>query len=151
MLVRILGWDIFQDEEISNRAPEQERPKADSHKRPRFFSVDTDFDAKMEIGSLGEFVVLAGSKVRRQVSTKAPKYTVKRRKTLIKGGILREDGNFLVFTSPCSFRSASGAAGIVTGTSANGRTFWKLEDGTTYNDWQASQGTADGNLGDTAG
>ena len=61
------------------------------------------------------------------------------RKTLLEKGVLREDGDFLVFTSDYSFSSASAAAATVIGASANGRILWKLPDGRTYADWEASQ------------
>ncbi|PKP64611.1 MAG: hypothetical protein CVT86_03625 [Alphaproteobacteria bacterium HGW-Alphaproteobacteria-8] len=59
---------------------------------------------------------------------------------MINKGVLRQDGNFLLFTSDYSFSSASAAAATVIGASANGRILWKMPDGRTYGDWEASQG-----------
>lgn len=50
------------------------------------------------------------------------------RNTLVEKGVLREEGDFLVFTSAYSFTSASAAAAAVIGASANGRILWKLPD-----------------------
>jgi hypothetical protein len=58
---------------------------------------------------------------------------------LLEKGVLRRDGDFLVFTSSYSFPSASAAASAVIGASANGRILWKLPDGHTYADWEAGQ------------
>ena len=65
------------------------------------------------------------------------------RNTLVEKGVLREEGGFLVFTSPYSFTSASAAAAAVIGASVIGRILWKLPDGRTYADWEANQGTPD--------
>ncbi len=66
------------------------------------------------------------------------------RKTLLDSGVLKQEEDFLVFTSDYSFSSASAAAATVIGASANGRILWKLPDGRTYADWEADQGTANG-------
>ena len=58
-------------------------------------------------------------------------------------GVLREEGDFLVFASAYSFTSASSAAAAVIGASANGRILWKLPDGRNYADWESSQGMSD--------
>ena len=91
----------------------------------------------MTVGSSGEFVVTEGSKARARTTPTVPRGTVVLRETLLEKGVLRRDGDFLVFTSNCSFSSASSAASAVNGASANGRILWKLPDGHTYADWEA--------------
>jgi hypothetical protein len=58
--------------------------------------------------------------------------------------VLREEGDFLVFSSDYSFTSASAAAATIIGASANGRILWKLPDGRTYADWEADQDSTNG-------
>ena len=65
----------------------------------------------------------------------------------VETGVLREEGEFLVFTSDYSFASASAAAATVIGASANGRILWKLADGRPYADWEANQFNDSGALG----
>lgn len=144
-LVGALGWDLFR--EVRGRAPEQtagrELPKTDPEESPRFFFRGDGFAAEMEIGPSGDFVVTAGSKARVRTTRTIPRGTVALRNTLVEKGVLREEGDFLVFTSPYSFASASAAAAAVIGASANGRILWKLPDGRTYADWEANQDTAE--------
>ena len=93
----------------------------------------------MDLGPSGEFIVKSGSKAR-VWTTSFPRGTTALRNTLIEKGVLRHDGNFLLFTSDYSFSSASAAAAKVIGASANGRILWKMPDGRTYGDWEAGQG-----------
>jgi hypothetical protein len=142
-LVGALGWDLFR--EVRGRAPEQiaerELARADRPESPRFFFRGDGFAAEMEIGPSGDFVVTAGSRVRVRTTRTIPRGTVTLRNTLVEKGVLREEGDFLVFTSAYSFTSASAsaAAAAVIGASANGRILWKLPDGRNYADWEANQ------------
>ncbi|WP_155045829.1 GIY-YIG nuclease family protein [Paracoccus shanxieyensis] len=148
-LVGALGWDLFR--EIRGRAPEQmleqALPTAEAHASPRFFFRGEGFAAEMEIGPSGDFVITAGSKARVRTTRTIPRGTATLRNTLIEKGVLREEGDFLIFTSDYSFTSASAAAATVIGASANGRILWKLPDGRTYADWEASQDIAAGTVG----
>lgn len=145
-LVGTLGWDLFR--EIRGRALEQsaehEFPNAEAHGSPRFYFRGEGFAAEMGIGPSGDFVVTAGSKARIRTTRTIPRGTVALRNTLAEKGVLQEEGGFLVFTNAYSFSSASAAAAAVIGASANGRILWKLPDGRTYADWEASQDLADG-------
>lgn len=94
-----------------------------------------------------DFVVAAGSKARVRTTRTIPRGTVTLRNTLIEKGVLREEGDFLIFTSDYSFTSASAAAATVIGASANGRILWKLPDGRTYADWETSQDVSNGTCG----
>ena len=145
-LVGALGWDLFR--EIRGRTPdpmlERDLPKASAHESPRFFFRGEGFTADMEIGPSGDFVVAAGSKARVRTTRTIPRGTVTLRNTLIEKGVLREEGDFLIFTSDYSFTSASAAAATVIGASANGRILWKHPDGRTYADWETSQDVSNG-------
>jgi len=142
-LVGALGWDLFR--EMRGRATEavlavRDIPEAPSVDSPRFQFRGEGFAAEMELGPSGEFMVMSGSKARLRTTTTIPRGTTTLRNTLIEKGVLRPDGNFLLFTSDYSFSSASAAAATVIGASANGRILWKMPDGRTYGDWEAGQG-----------
>lgn len=143
-LVGCLGWDLFR--EIRGRAPEQIAeqilPTAETHTSPRFFFRGEGFAAEMEIGASGDFVVIAGSKARMRTTRTIPSGAATLRNTLIEKGVLREYDDVFVFTSDYSFTSSSAAAAAVIGASANGRVLWKIPDGRTYADWEASQDMA---------
>lgn len=149
-LVGALGWDLFR--EMRGRPAEALQaprpvPKMTSSDGLRFFFRGDGFAAEMHLGASGDFVVLAGSKARVRTTTTIARGTTAMRRTLLDTGVLREDGDFLLFTSNYSFSSASAAAATVIGASANGRILWKLADGRTYADWESNQyngGSADG-------
>lgn len=123
-LVGALGWDLFR--EMRGRAPAavpvvRELPEAAFAESPRFFFRGEGFAAEMEVGQSGDFMVRSGSKARVRTTTTIPRGTTALRKTLLDKGVLRQEGDFLVFTSDYSFSSASAAAATVIGASANGR------------------------------
>lgn len=142
-LVGALGWDLFR--EMRGRGTEvaqavREISVDPSVNRPHFQFRGEGFVAEMELGPSGEFMVKSGSKARLRTTTTIPRGATTLRNTLIDKGVLRQDGNFLLFTSDYSFSSASAAAATVIGASANGRILWKMPDGRTYGDWEACQG-----------
>ena len=116
---------------------EQAMPQPESSESPRFFFRGEGFSAEMEVGPSGDFIVQASSKARLRTTSTIPRGTTTLRSTLLEKGVLREDGNFLLFTSNYSFSSVSAAAAAVIGASANGRILWKLPDGSNYADWEA--------------
>lgn len=141
-LVGALGWDLFREmkgraQEVSSQAMNVAQ-QADAVSAV-FTFIGEGYAAKMVVGSSGEFVVTEGSKARARTTPTVPKGTVVLRETLLEKGVLRRDGDFLVFTSSYSFSSPSSAASAVIGASANGRILWKLPDGHTYAEWEAGQ------------
>ena len=139
-LVGALGWDLFR--EMNGRAHETLNPGTNVFQsvndEPAVFSfIGEGYAAKMVVGLSGELIVTEGSKARVRTTPTAPKATLAFRETLLEKGILRRDGDFLVFTSNCSFSSPSAAASVVIGASANGRILWKLPDARTYAEWEA--------------
>jgi len=140
-LVGALGWDLFREVRgrvLQPTSLEQDTHQPKSAESPKFFFRGQGFSAEMEIGSSGDFIVQAGSKARVRTTSTIPRGTTALRNTLFKKGVLIQDGNFFVFTSDYSFSSVSAAAATVIGASANGRILWKLPDGSSYADWEAS-------------
>jgi hypothetical protein len=87
----------------------------------------------------GAFTVLLDSMAR---GDEAPSLSdgAKTLRAALKGnGVLVPDNGFLRFTQNYSFDSASGAAGVVSGTTVNGKIAWVLEDGRTFKDWEQAQ------------
>lgn len=152
-LVGALGWDLFR--EIRGRPPdqilEQDLPREQTMESPCFFFRGEGFAAEMEIGPSGDFVVRGGSTARGRTTRTIPRGTTALRNTLLEKGVLRKEGDVLVFTSDYNFTSASAAAATVIGASANGRILWKLPDGRTYADWEENQENGSSAAADPAG
>ena len=141
-LVGALGWDLFR--EMKGRTQDALDPgtnvsQSASDEPVAFSFIGEGYAAKMVVGLSGEFVVTEGSKARARTTPTVPKTTVALRETLLEKGVLRREGDFLVFISSCSFSSPSAAAAAVIGASANGRILWKLPDGHTYAEWETGQ------------
>jgi hypothetical protein len=79
-----------------------------------------------------DFVVLAGSTALKRNESQSYK-SIKDR--LIRDRMLVEETDMLRFADDALFSSPSAAAAVVRGQNTNGRTYWKLPDGTTYGDW----------------
>ena len=82
------------------------------------------------------FVVLKGSLARIKETKSIHEYLRDLRRQLIYRGVLKEEGNHLVFTQDFRFGSPSTAAGILVGGSANGRIDWKDRNGRTLKEIQ---------------
>lgn len=63
----------------------------------------------------------------------------KKRNELIDKGLLQDIGDIYITTEDIYFKSPSGASDVVAGSSTNGRTEWKLKDGTTLNEYEQRQ------------
>lgn len=104
----------------------------------------------------GQFIVLKGSRARKmEMSSLGETYKDMRAGYLTDGRLVAHiDGVSLEFTTDVLFKSPSAAANIVSGTSVNGRNFWKVRGTSqTYNQWDqtrvnATTQTAD--IGNTA-
>lgn len=82
------------------------------------------------------FVVFKGSKCLKREGQSFDERGRKIRKNLEGTGVLKSDGNYLVFTQDYSFNSPSLAAFVVLGRSANGRTEWQDSSGKTLKEIQ---------------
>ena len=85
----------------------------------------------------GEFVVQAGSLARRKWVGKPEHNYRDLYESLVKEGILVEEGANRRFAVSYAFRSPSAAGAVVKGRSTNGPTTWKVVgSGETYRDWE---------------
>lgn len=90
----------------------------------------------------GEFIVFAGSTVRKNHTNSFGEAYQKIREKLLKEGKLKDsnDSNYWIFAQNVPFQSPSTAANIVSGASLNGRKHWKIKDSSiTYAQWQDEQ------------
>lgn len=83
----------------------------------------------------GGVVVFEGSEAASASSQSLTGGMAALRQTLLATGVLVSAGGKLRFASDYMFRSPSQAAGVIAGYSINGRENWKLEDGTTFNQY----------------
>lgn len=77
------------------------------------------------------FLVLEGSTASLTTTASCAQGTIKRREKLNKKGILAAEGDLYRFTGNAEFTSPSSAATAIRGSSTNGLTQWKTEDGHT--------------------
>ncbi|MBO5907057.1 MAG: DUF4357 domain-containing protein [Clostridia bacterium] len=127
-ITKMLGLDYF-DINKTIITPEEIATKE------IFKFVSKNYDAKL-IRDGDSFVVLAESKISKNVSKSCKQCYVEIRKLLLENGNLIEQGNYLVATKNIPFDSASTAANIVSGRSANGKIEWKTESGKTIKDFE---------------
>lgn len=81
------------------------------------------------------FVVLKGSKGRREmVPSLIASPSGNQRLALVESGVLKEEGDMLVFTADHLFRTPSGAAIALLGRTANGWVEWRTEKGQTLDE-----------------
>lgn len=127
-ITKMLGLDYFDvnktiitPEEIANK--------------DIFTFSSNDYDAQLVID--GEsFVVLAQSKLSKVIKKSCKQCYIDKRELLIKNGHLVVEGNYLVATKNIPFDSASTAANVVSGRSANGKIEWKNKSGKTIKDFE---------------
>lgn len=128
LLVNTLGHKVF-DEKIENR-PQKVR---------QVFAINSVGGANAQGEQTPDgFVVTKGSAARGQFVPSIPDRFVVIRNGLINKGVLLEKGDHYEFTENHIFSSPSTAATIVMGRNANGLIEWKLADGRTLKDLEAT-------------
>ncbi len=73
------------------------------------------------------FTVLPGSRARKELVPSAGEWVRNNRKELLEQGILKDDGDQLLFVEPYTFNTPSAAAIAVLGRNANGCQEWKTK------------------------
>lgn len=140
IILPVLGFDFLRDRTKTQQPTSASPTEQTVTEAPRFAlsmkSVGITATAQ-EIN--GEFVVLKGSSARGNGRTATSGYS-KLFEQLVKDAILAMNGENYEFKTDYTFSSPSAASDVITGSSTNGRTMWKLE-GTnqTYADWKNSQ------------
>jgi hypothetical protein len=124
-----------------------EAPRSGTADEPLFHYKGRGFDAQMLITRGREFVLQKDSKCRLKTTNTVPEGVTSLRTALLEKDVLIEKNSALILTTDYIFRSVTAAAAMVVGASINGRTAWKLADGTTFADWESAQGGAAGAAG----
>ncbi len=132
-------WKIFDEDSNEYITLKDYQSKAEVSSHSLVFKFGSDkFDASMMVKSDKQFIVLKDSLASLDLSPKAPEDLMNQRQDLIRKKVLVRKGSKLVFSQNCEFRSPSAAASAVAGYRPNGKTCWKLADGTTLRDWKKS-------------
>lgn len=136
IILPLIGLDLLK--------PAPLRPDADPESAPGAIFTLTHKGSLLARGEEreGDFVVLAGSRARRDTSGRNGYAALKQ--SLVEAGVLiADDAHHFRFARPHGFRSPSAAAAVVLDRSSNGRTAWKVEGSNqTYHDWQEQKARA---------
>lgn len=87
----------------------------------------------------GSFNVLQGSLARTDEAPSISNGVRSTRVALCSNGVLEAGDDGLAFTQDYRFDSASAAAGVVSGTTLNGKVAWQLKDGRTFKQWEQDE------------
>lgn len=141
IVLPVLGYDFLKD----LKRPSYQQYLAKTHgfiesdidKTVNFYLTSREVNANaQEID--GEFFVLKGSQVRKEVSQPNYTYMKNLRPTLFEKGII--DPEDFVFTQDYMFTSPSAASAVILGRASNGRTAWReVNTNLTYSEWQQKQ------------
>ncbi len=139
LLLGSLGYDLFEP------APVMKQPSSPSNIATESYLIDfsysgNGFDAICTVNlDAGTFTVNKGSKCRGDAAAALTPTYRDLRLQLIQNRVLEEDGaQSYKFTQDFSFSSITAAAQVVSGSTVNGRTAWKIKDkpDVTFAQWQ---------------
>jgi hypothetical protein len=105
------------------------------HSGPTFTLSGGGYDATADLVE-NELVVRKGSMARAKEAPSLSPSSRAARKGLQASGVLKETPRGLMFSQAYAFGSASGSAQVITGANINGRTAWRMADGTSFATWQ---------------
>jgi hypothetical protein len=121
----VLGLNVF------------EKPTAEQPGRRQLFLKGKGVEARGYESSEG-FVVLADSRAVKEPVPSTQRYVLEMRESLLKSGVLRDEGVAYRFTQDYEFDSPSTSAAVVLARSVNGRLEWKDSSGRALRDLQES-------------
>jgi hypothetical protein len=120
ILLGTLGYPIFEETEKNGTLE-------------LFYCKGKDAEATGNFTEEG-FMIQNGSKANLTESPSSGSWLINMRKKLVTEGILKQEGNILLFTKPVELGSPTAAAQAILGRSANGWTEWKSKDGKTIDE-----------------
>lgn len=126
-ICRVLGLKIFG-------------PLTRSRRREAIYSLSGPDAHARGVYRSSELEVQAGAQMRRDSVDSLSSPYVTLRSQLMKRGIVREEGEVLIFGQNYRFDSPSAAATVLLGRSANGRIEWKDADGVCLRDREDDDG-----------
>lgn len=146
ILLGSLGFDIFEPAKAMVAPPaigqQPEVAPINAEGAPEFRFVGESYDAICVVDTIaGQYIVRAGSLVRRNATPSLQPTYRNLRAQLIQNGVLVESGESQYrFSQDYAFSAPTSAAQVVCGSSANGRTAWRsVIDGSTYAEWESAQ------------
>jgi hypothetical protein len=122
IITKALGVTYFEE-----RKP-IEKVKIENKNITIYYLKNSNAQGEMIIDG-DKFVVLKGSKARKDNTESCHQFLINKKNLLIKNGFLIDKDNYYVAEEDIEFDSASSAAGVLNGTATNGRTAWKDKDG----------------------
>lgn len=125
LLLATLGYPIFEKLVETSK----------NHKQDLFYCMRSGVKAKAYYTSEG-MVVLKGSTAPFEVKRKTSSKQVEMRDQFIQKGILKREGNMVVFEKDYLFNSPSGASALLVLQASNGWVDWKTNKGQTLSDAQ---------------
>lgn len=135
-----LGYTFLKEMKYPSEKPINSissKPVQDSDTEGDFYLTVKDIDANAKIID-GEFYVLAGSQVRKEITDTKHTYTKNLRPQLFENNII--DPNTYKFNQDYLFSSPSAAGAVILGRACNGRKVWKTNNThLTYEEWQQNQ------------
>ncbi|HAV4999854.1 TPA: GIY-YIG nuclease family protein [Acinetobacter baumannii] len=141
IVLPVLGYDFLKD--LKRPSYQQYLSKTHSFIEPEIDKTSNFYLSSREVNANaqeidGEFFVLKGSQVRKEVSQPNYTYMKNLRPTLFEKGII--DPEDFVFTQDYMFTSPSAASAVILGRASNGRTAWReVNTNLTYSEWQQKQ------------
>lgn len=136
VILPVLGYEFLKEikhPSFNHLTPSMENITTE----PDFYLAIRDVNARAKIVD-GEFYVLQGSQVRKEVSQPDHNYMKNLRPKLFENNIISSDT--YTFNQDHLFSSPSAAAAVILGRSSNGRRRWKqLGTDLTYEQWQQKQ------------
>lgn len=139
VVLPVLGFDFLK--ELKKPSPKSQllstTKSNEISEEIEFYLVTKDTNANAKVID-GEFYVLAGSEVRREVTDTKHTYTKNLRPQLFENNII--DSNTYKFNQDYLFSSPSAAGGVILGRASNGRKDWKqVGTNITYGQWLENQ------------
>lgn len=139
VVLPVLGFDFLK--ELKKPSPKSQllstTKSNEISEEIEFYLATKDTNANAKVID-GEFYVLAGSEVRREVTDTKHTYTKNLRPQLFENNII--DSNTYMFNQDYLFSSPSAAGGVILGRASNGRKDWKqVGTNITYGQWLENQ------------
>lgn len=131
LILPLLGVDAFESASVQVSRSSQQ---SEEHSPELYLHARGAYARGHEVAN--GFVVLKGSRARLTEVPSIRKRIKNLRRQLIEQGVLKPEGDSLIFTQDFRFSSPSAAAGVLVGGESNGLTAWKDASGRTLKSLQ---------------
>ncbi|QPF35819.1 GIY-YIG nuclease family protein [Acinetobacter johnsonii] len=136
VVLPVLGYEFLKEIKHPSYTKQALTPVATNFEADFYLSI-RDLNAKAKVLD-GEFYVLEGSQVRKEVSQSTHNYMKNLRPQLFANNIISSDS--YTFSQDHLFSSPSAAGAVILGRACNGRKEWRqIGTDLTYEEWQQKQ------------